>query len=179
MNPDKGSAAEISTTNNCPHCQNHEAQLINSTTFKIQSTSFSEFVYVPEILHTFGPENGKNIYQEKEEEGYEEVIFVYTNVTDEEELDEASMEFLFNAVLSFASTDSDDVSWDSDSELPDFEFDFDFGDFGVVMAVSSLAVAVTCWRCLLDTVIAVPRLIVRVVTRYVTLLRTTCDSGVT
>ena len=38
---------------------------------------------------------------------------------------------------------SSDVSWDAWSEMSDFDFEIDIGNFGVVSAVSSLVVAET------------------------------------
>ena len=127
--PEGESGVDISTmNNNISSITSHN--LVDNIT--IQSQSFSEFSSVPEVFQTFGPEIGKNLYEEVNEEGdEEEVIFVDAEANEEAELDDASDEFLYNAVLCFASTDSPDVSWDTDSELSDFEFDFDLADFGV------------------------------------------------
>ena len=58
----------------------------------------------------------ENVYDEQDEEGYEQVIF----------------------------TDmSSDELWESQSDMQDFEFDLDLGDFDVFKAVSSSAVAET------------------------------------
>ena len=48
--------------------------------------------------------------------------------------------FLYNAVSFFVSTDSSDVSWETECELSVFENDIDLCDFGAVKAVSSSAV---------------------------------------